>query len=115
MPQHQINASLGSDSLRDSVKRVSVLSNEKFHGLRVGFSDGTLTLSANNPDRESSSDEIDMDYKGEPMELGFSSKYLADALSVVDGECQLHVGDSNSSMLITDSSNTRHVVMPMRL
>jgi DNA polymerase-3 subunit beta len=77
-----------------------------------------LRIQANNPDQEEARDEIEVDYSGEPIEIGFNVNYLLDALAAVDGESvQLGFVDAGSSCLISaaDGKGARYVVMPMRL
>ena len=77
-----------------------------------------LRIQANNPDQEEARDEIEVEYSGEPIEIGFNVNYLLDALAAVDGEqVQLGFVDASSSCLISapDGKGPRYVVMPMRL
>lgn len=104
--------------LRQALQRASILSNEKYRGVRLELADGSLKIQANNPDQEEARDELEVDYTGQAMEIGFNVTYLLDALAAVSGE-QVELGfvDPNSSCLITSpgSPGARYVVMPMRL
>ncbi len=106
------------DVLRHALQRAAILSNEKYRGVRLELADSTLRIQANNPDQEEARDEIEVEYKGEALEIGFNVNYLLDALAAVDGE-QVELGfvDANSSCLISSPGVTaaRYVVMPMRL
>ncbi len=108
----------GRDVLRQALQRAAILSNEKYRGVRLDVSSGTLRIQANNPDQEEARDELEVEYGGQPLEIGFNVNYLLDALAAVDGE-QVELGfvDANSSCLITGagSAQARYVVMPMRL
>jgi DNA polymerase III subunit beta len=98
--------------LRHSLQRASILSNEKYRGVRLDLGKGTLRVQANNPDQEEAVDEIEV------MEIGFNVNYLLDALSAVTtATVELGFVDPNSSCLITgtDGAGGRYVVMPMRL
>lgn len=105
--------------LRQALQRAAILSNEKYRGIRLELGDSMLRLQANNPDQEEARDEIEVEYSGQPMEIGFNVNYLLDALAAVESD-QVELGfvDPNSSCLITAVGNTggsRYVVMPMRL
>jgi DNA polymerase-3 subunit beta len=104
--------------LRQSLQRAAILSNEKYRGVRLEISKNSLKIQANNPDQEEARDEIEVQYVGEAMEVGFNVNYLLDALAAVDDEqVELQFIDPNSSCLIRSPKNplARFVVMPMRL
>lgn len=104
--------------LRQALNRTAILSNEKFRGIRVSFSDGTIQLAANNPEQEEAEETVSVDYQGESLEIGFNVGYLLDVLSVVVGDkVKLTLHDANSSALLEDPENddALYVVMPMKL
>ena len=104
--------------LRAALQRAAILSNEKYRGVRLDLEPSMLRIQANNPDQEEARDEIEVEYSGEPIEIGFNVNYLLDALAAVDGEqVQLGFVDASSSCLISaaDGKGARYVVMPMRL
>ncbi len=106
--------------LRQSLIRTSVLSNEKFRGIRLNLSQNRLLLSINNPEQEEAEEELEIDYptdQGE-LEIGFNVSYMIDALGAITTEqVQLRFTNENNSCLILaqDGSGARYVVMPMRL
>jgi len=105
-------------ALRDGLNRASVLSNEKFRGIRACFEKGMLKAVAHNPEHEEAEEEMELDYAGDPVEIGFNVSYLLDVLNVIDEEeVQFHFTDADNSCLITPATNeeTKYVVMPMRL
>lgn len=106
------------DYLRSALQRAAILSNEKYRGIRLDLSRKRLRIQANNPDHEEAQDELEVDYDGEDMEIGFNVNYLLDALAAVDTE-EVEVGfvDSNSSCVIHSPNNdtAKFIVMPMRL
>lgn len=112
-------------SLKQSLIRASVLSNEKYRGVRIALSSGLLTISSNNPEQEEAVDELEIDYLGESAEIGFNVTYLLDVLNCLDSEnAKILVKDGNNSALITpeysdnssaESTDSKYVVMPMRL
>ncbi len=102
-----------------ALRRVSILSNEKHRSIRLNFSENRLRILAHNQEQEEAEEELQVQYHGEDLEIGFNVTYLLDALQAVhEQEVTILFGDSNSSCLIgctggqTESS---YVVMPMRL
>ena len=106
------------ESLRIALQRTAILSNEKYRGIRLNVKKDLLSLQAHNPEQEEAEDQVEVSYDGEEVEIGFNVNYLVDALNAIDTDkvC-LGLTDSNSSCLISGAgvSNTRYVVMPMRL
>ena len=106
------------DFLRQALQRTAILSNEKYRGIRVAVKKNSMIVQAHNPEQEEAEEEIEVSYEGQELEVGFNVNYLLDALAAIDGkEVELGLTDSNSSCLIRSpgTSNTRYVVMPMRL
>ncbi|MEM9741270.1 MAG: DNA polymerase III subunit beta [Pseudomonadota bacterium] len=106
------------ETLRQGFQRASILSNEKYRGVRLSFAEEQLTIQANNPEQEEAEEEVAVEYGGEPMEIGFNVSYLQDILGVLGTEqVRFSVSDSNSSALIEGIGNDEalFVVMPMRL
>ncbi len=106
------------EELKDSLSRASILSNEKYRGVRVVFSENALHILAHNPDKEEAEEEVSVEYSGEEMEIGFNVSYLIDALATIKTKkVKLSVLDPNSSCLITPEQKARcqYVVMPMKL
>ena len=106
------------EPLKQALARTAILSNEKYRGLRFRLASGLLHLQAHNPEQDEAEEEVEVEYAGPEMTIGFNVGYLLDVLNVLDGdEVQMAVIDSNSSSLITpkDSEECRYVVMPMRL
>lgn len=104
--------------LREALHRASILSNEKYRGIRLALSDGRLRIQAHNPEQEEAEEELDVRTKGGDLEIGFNVTYLLDALGAVQAEeVQVALSDPNSSCLIQAPSDAacRYVVMPMRL
>ncbi|CAG0943443.1 DNA polymerase III subunit beta [Gammaproteobacteria bacterium] len=104
--------------LRGALQRAAILSNEKYRGVRLELGKDLLKVQANNPDQEEAQDEIEVQYSGAAIEIGFNVTYLLDALAVVDGDTvEIDFLDANSSCLIRGGkgSHAKYVVMPMRL
>ena len=113
---NELNADKGI--LRGALQRTAILSNEKYRGIRLMIRDGGVVLQAHNPDQEEPEEELDVEYSGDEIEIGFNVNYLLDAIGGVDGDAvTLSVVDSNSSCLIKDpgGNDCTFVVMPMRL
>ena len=104
--------------IKQCLVRTSILSNEKYRGIKIEIGSGYLKASANNPEQEEAEDEIEIDYNDDTVEIGFNVNYLLDAISAIDSEIvELNVTDSNGSTLIKadNSEDCLYVVMPMRL
>ena len=104
--------------LRDAFARASILSNEKYRGVRVLLSSGELKILANNPEQEEAEEVVSVDYEGESLEIGFNVSYLIDVLSTLKSErVRFTLSDPNSSALLEaeEGSEALYVVMPMRL
>lgn len=106
------------DNLRQALVRASILSNEKYRGIRLVVENNVLLLQAQNPDQEEADVEVEVDYKGDALEIGFNVNYMLDVLNVTDAvNVQATLRDSNSSCLMTypDHPDCKYVIMPMRL
>lgn len=106
------------NEFRGALQRTAILSNEKYRGIRLVIRDSGVILQAHNPEQEEAEEELEVEYSGEDIEIGFNVNYLLDALGAVEGDqVTLSVQDSNSSCLIRQPGNedTTFVVMPMRL
>lgn len=104
--------------LRQGLLRASILSNEKYRGIRMNFSTNQLRATVNNPEQEEAIEEIDVNYQDDELEIGFNVAYLVDALnSIKSDEIEMTLLDPNSSCVITAlaDDSSRYVVMPMRL
>ena len=106
------------EDLKNSLARASILSNEKYRGVKVAFSKDSLRILAHNPEKEEAEEEVSVVYQGEEMEIGFNVSYLIDALSAIKTEkVVLSVLNPNSSCLIIpeQKAQCQYVVMPMKL
>jgi DNA polymerase-3 subunit beta len=106
------------DLVRTALQRAAILSNEKYKGVRISFDDGTLGLQAQNPEQEVAEDEVQADYAGEAVTIGFNVGYLIDALQAIEaGQVEVVFQDADSSSIWRGVGCEREtfVVMPMRL
>ncbi len=104
--------------LKDALHRASILSNEKYRGVRLKVSSSGLIASTSNPELEEAEEHVNVDYNGDDIEIGFNVTYIIDALAAIScDEIELLFTDGNSSCLIQprDTKDCRHVIMPMRL
>jgi DNA polymerase-3 subunit beta len=104
--------------LKKALTRISILSNEKYRGIRLTLTTGNLAIQANNPDQEEAEEELSVDYDETEIEIGFNVTYIIDILNVLTSEnVQFKLKDSNSSCIVSDVSDptSLYVVMPMRL
>ena len=104
--------------LADGLNRIRILANEKYKGVRVELKPGSVTVQAHNPEQEEAEEEIEVQYDGAEMEIGFNVEYLIAALRALDAEAvRLEFRDAASSCLIQDPErrDCKYVVMPMRL
>jgi DNA polymerase III subunit beta len=108
----------GRDALRQALQRTSILSNEKYRGVRLTFAPNLLTVQAHNPEQEEAEDQVEVSFEGEEVEIGFNVTYLLEALAAIDADTvEVGLTDANSSCLIRTpgDSSVKFVVMPMRL
>jgi len=115
---HKNHVTLGRAPLLASLQRAAILTSEKFKGVRVNIEPGTLRIASSNAEQEEAKEELEIDYGGDAIEIGFNVTYLIDALSNMSVEMiKMELQDTNSSALITvpEQSGFKYVVMPMRI
>jgi DNA polymerase-3 subunit beta len=108
----------GREILRQALQRTSILSNEKYRGVRLTFAANLLTIQAHNPEQEEAEDQVEVSFSGDEVEIGFNVTYLLDALAAIDVDTvEVGLTDANSSCLIRAPGDraVKFVVMPMRL
>lgn len=119
IPQHHSKLiKLSRDTLLHSLLRAAILTNEKFRGVRLVLSPGSLKIISSNAEQEEAQEEIEIDYNGDGLDVGFNVTYLLDVLNNVGNETiELHLADANSSALFVLPGNDtfKYVVMPMRI
>ncbi|MFQ5917406.1 MAG: DNA polymerase III subunit beta [Candidatus Binatia bacterium] len=102
-----------------ALRRVSILSSERYRGVKVEFKQGNMMISANNPDLGEAVEEVEIEYKGKPLSVGFNARYLMDMLGVLsdDADVGVELKDELSPSLLRREGDEEYlyVVMPMRL
>ena len=109
---------IGRERLLSSLKRVSLLSNQKSKGVTLNFNDGKLEISSNNPELGDAREEIPVDYSGKELKIGFNAKYIMDVLnSIDDEEVDLNLKDQLSPGVVRPQADSQYtcVIMPMRI
>jgi DNA polymerase-3 subunit beta len=119
IPKNHKNAVvLGRAPLLASLQRAAILTSEKFKGVRVNIEPGLLKIASSNAEQEEAKEEIEIDYQGDPIEIGFNVTYLIDVLANSAHEMvKLELQDSAASALFSlpDQPGFKYVVMPMRI
>lgn len=111
-------ASLATKPFADAIDRVATISTEKARAVKLAFQAGQVTISAFSTEAGRAVDEIDADYEGEPLEIGFNAKYVLEMLSAVDGpQVRLEMASAAAPTLALDpaDSSLLYVLMPMRV
>ena len=112
-------ASVAQGTLYRALRRVSLLSSDRYRGVRVELKSGGMSISANNPDLGEAVEEVDLEYQGGRLAIGYNAQYLLDILGVLDHEDQISIGlkDDQSPTLLKrgDDETLLYVVMPMRI
>lgn len=106
------------EELKNALSRASILSNEKFRGVRLTFKTNELHITANNPEQEQAEEIIDLEYNYPELEIGFNIGYLLDVLGNYQTEnVHLSLNDANTSMVMypQGNENVLAIAMPMRL
>jgi DNA polymerase-3 subunit beta len=101
-----------------AVDRVSTISSERGRAVKLSLSAGKLVLSVTNPDSGSATEELEVEYTADPLDIGFNSRYLLDIAAQIEGEVAiLKLADPGSPTLIQDRDNKSalYVLMPMRV
>jgi DNA polymerase-3 subunit beta len=105
-------------SFAAAVDRVSTISSERGRAVKLSIADGQLTLTVNNPDSGSATEELSADYSSDPLDIGFNARYLLDIAAQLSGDtAEFMLADAGSPTLIHDSADEHalYVLMPMRV
>jgi DNA polymerase-3 subunit beta len=115
---HQNTFTVNRIEILTAMQRASILSNEKYRGIRMVLSESNLKLISTNTEQEEAEEELEIDYKKDALDIGFNVTYLIDVLNNTQQEkVNFAFADANSSCLITvpEDNQYKYVVMPMRI
>lgn len=115
---HKNHVTLGRVPLLGCLQRAAILTSEKFKGVRLNIEPGVLKIASSNAEQEEAKEELEIDYDGDAIEIGFNVTYLMDALTNIPQEMvRLELQDSQASALLTvpEQAGFKYVVMPMRI
>ena len=119
IPKNHKNAvTMGRAPLLSSLQRAAILTSEKFKGVRVNIEPGLLRITSSNAEQEEAKEELEIDYAGDAIEIGFNVTYLIDVLANSSDEMvKLELQDSAASALFSlpGQPGFKYVVMPMRI
>ncbi|KRT54026.1 DNA polymerase III, beta subunit [endosymbiont of Ridgeia piscesae] len=109
---------MDKSELKQSLRRASILSNEKYKGIKLEIKEDRVQIIANNPEQEEAKIEIDLDYSGKELNIGLNVTYLLDVLNAItESNITIEFKNKDSSILIYGAENpdNKYVIMPMRI
>ncbi len=115
---HKNIITLGRQPLLASLQRAAILTSEKFKGVRLNIEPGALKIASSNAEQEEAKEELEIDYDGPSIEVGFNVTYLMDALANISHEMvklEMHDGSSAALVTVPEQEGFKYVVMPMRI
>ena len=115
---HPNHITLGRAPLLASLQRAAILTSEKFKGVRLGVEPGMLKIAASNAEQEEAQEELEIDYDGPAIDIGFNVGYLTDALANIGAEMvtiELLDGQASALFTVPEQPGFKYVVMPMRI
>jgi DNA polymerase-3 subunit beta len=115
---HQNSFTVDRMTILLAMQRASILSNEKYRGIRMVLGTGSLRLISTNSEQEEAEEELEVAYNQDALDIGFNVTYLIDVLNnITTPEVVFSFADANSSCLITvpNDDDYKYVVMPMRI
>ena len=113
-----VQLTLETDTFVQALRRVVILSSERSRAVKFELSENQVVVSSNNPDLGDATDEIDVDYSGERISIGFNARYVLDSLASLHAkEVTLGLNDdlSPAQIIPANDEDALAVVMPMRL
>ncbi len=115
---HKNKITLGRAPLLSCLQRAAILTSEKFKGVRLNIDPGTLRIASSNAEQEEAKEELEIDYDGDEIEIGFNVTYLMDALANMSQEMvtlELQDGQASALFTVPEQAGFKYVVMPMRI
>ena len=116
--EHDKSIKLGRVGFLDALKRVSIMSSDKTWGVKFSVEKGTLRITSDNPDLGEGREEIDADYDGPPLTVGFNARYFMDVLDAIESQSVLlELGNELDPGVVrpVDGGDYLGVIMPMRI
>ncbi len=111
---------LGRERFQETLRRVSLLSTDKAHAVKLEINKGSLTVTSQNPDLGEAKEEVPIEYAGEPLKIGFNARYVLDVLAVLRSkDVSFELADDLSPGVLRGAEEVDQgftaVVMPMRI
>jgi DNA polymerase-3 subunit beta len=111
---------VGRQRFLETLRRVSLLSSDKSHAVKLELASGLLRVLSQNPDLGDAKEEVPVEYAGEPLKIGFNARYLTDVAAVLKSDdVQLELADDLSPGVVRgagpEDAGYTAVVMPMRI
>ncbi len=113
-----VKIQLDKNQILHSLRRMSVMSTERFSGVKIDVYDQRMVLTSTNPDVGEAKDEIDVSYNGDSLEAGYNVRYLIDAMDSIDGNIvsfEIRSGDGPGVIESADSGKYMCIIMPVKL
>ena len=105
-------------SFLESLKRINLFTEDMFHAIKLEISNNHMILTSQNADFGSARDEIEVEYSGDPLSLGFNCRYFIETLQVMEDETiRAAISSDESPCLITSENDEGFlsIIMPMKL
>ena len=106
------------NTLKNSLNIISKVVNQQYKGVKLTPQDNTMHLISSNTDSEIGEDQIDVEYSGEEISIGFNISYLQDVIDILNGDrVHIRINDQNSGCIVQDNQDpdSIFVIMPMRV
>ncbi len=114
----KLKVRINRESFLTSLKRVSLLANQKSKAITLTITKGRMEIASNNPELGDAKEEIEVGYDGQDLKIGFNAKYVQEVLTAIqDEEIDFEINDHLSPSLIRPHNDPTYtcVVMPMRI
>ena len=107
---------LPTDAVLSAVRRAALLANEDSKGIKIGIKKGAMVFSSRAPETGDAQIDMDVDYSGDAIEIGFNPQFLVDVLKVIKADSfTLELGDADRPGVIKCGSDFLYIVMPVNL
>ena len=105
-------------ALYDAIRRIRIMSNERFNGVRLKLTKNNMSIVAKHPSLGDAQEKLSIDYEGKEMDIGLNAKYLIDTLSIIgEGDISLELNNEISPIVIKAAQGPNYlgVIMPIKL